>query len=179
MSLQDPLSDLFSRIRNAQMRKKSIVSSPVSKLREKRFGAIKTNIVGTTIKLQKDVSKSLEIFATAESKIEKRPRLRKVNSATVSSRLFPGIHAGANFTLSRIYSLPTKKPFKRVNLNLEISQDKFLKEFRANKLNNASIVESPFIGHFFSLNSQTKSLVSKQPNLGKIKLRLTQWNLLK
>ena len=140
----------------------------VSKLREKRFGAIKTNIVGTTIKLQKDVSKSLEVFATAESKIEKRPRLRKVNSATVSSRLFPGIHAGANFTLSRIYSLPTKKPFKRVNLNLEISQDKFLKEFRANKLNNASIVESPFIGHFFSLNSQTKSLVSKQPNLGKI-----------
>ncbi len=34
MSLQDPLSDLFSRIRNAQMRYKPIVSSPVSKLRQ-------------------------------------------------------------------------------------------------------------------------------------------------
>ena len=41
MSLQDPLSDLFSRIRNAQMRKKSIVSSPVSKLRENILEVLK------------------------------------------------------------------------------------------------------------------------------------------
>ena len=41
MSLQDPLSDLFSRIRNAQMRKKSIVSSPVSKLRESILKVLK------------------------------------------------------------------------------------------------------------------------------------------
>ena len=33
MSLQDPLADLFSRIRNAQMRNKKVVSSPASKLR--------------------------------------------------------------------------------------------------------------------------------------------------
>ena len=41
MSLQDPLSDLFSRIRNAQMRNKSIVSSPVSKLRENILEVLK------------------------------------------------------------------------------------------------------------------------------------------
>ena len=33
MSLQDPLADLFSRIRNAQMRNKKVVTSPASKLR--------------------------------------------------------------------------------------------------------------------------------------------------
>ena len=41
MSLQDPLSDLFSRIRNAQMRNKSLVSSPVSKLRENILEVLK------------------------------------------------------------------------------------------------------------------------------------------
>ena len=41
MSLQDPLSDLFSRIRNAQMRNKSIVSSPVSKMRENILEVLK------------------------------------------------------------------------------------------------------------------------------------------
>ena len=41
MSLQDPLSDLFSRIRNAQMRNKSIVTSPVSKLRENILEVLK------------------------------------------------------------------------------------------------------------------------------------------
>ena len=41
MSLQDPLSDLFSRIRNAQMRNKSIVSSPMSKLRESILEVLK------------------------------------------------------------------------------------------------------------------------------------------
>jgi len=41
MSLQDPLSDLFSRIRNAQMRNKSIVSSPISKLRENILEVLK------------------------------------------------------------------------------------------------------------------------------------------
>ena len=41
MSLQDPLSDLFSRIRNAQMRNKSVVSSPISKLRENILEVLK------------------------------------------------------------------------------------------------------------------------------------------
>ena len=34
MSMNDPLGDLLTRIRNAQMRNKSKVSSPGSKLRE-------------------------------------------------------------------------------------------------------------------------------------------------
>ena len=41
MSLQDPLSDLFTRIRNAQMRNKPIVSSPVSKMRESILEVLK------------------------------------------------------------------------------------------------------------------------------------------
>ena len=41
MSLQDPLADLFSRIRNAQLRKKKIVSSPVSKMRESILEVLK------------------------------------------------------------------------------------------------------------------------------------------
>ena len=41
MSLQDPLADLFSRIRNAQQRKKKIVTSPVSKMRENILEVLK------------------------------------------------------------------------------------------------------------------------------------------
>ena len=41
MSLQDPLADLFSRIRNAQLRKKKIVSSPLSKMRESILEVLK------------------------------------------------------------------------------------------------------------------------------------------
>lgn len=41
MSLQDPLADLFSRIRNAQLRKKKIVTSPLSKMRESILEVLK------------------------------------------------------------------------------------------------------------------------------------------
>ena len=41
MSLQDPLADLFSRIRNAQLRKKKTVSSPLSKMRESILEVLK------------------------------------------------------------------------------------------------------------------------------------------
>ena len=41
MSLQDPLADLFSRIRNAQQRKKKIVTSPISKMRENILEVLK------------------------------------------------------------------------------------------------------------------------------------------
>ena len=49
MSLQDPLSDLFSRIRNAQMRNKPIVSSPVSILRENILEVLKNEGYYTAI----------------------------------------------------------------------------------------------------------------------------------
>ena len=42
MSMNDPLGDLLSRIRNAQMRNKSKVSSPNSKLRESVLDVLKT-----------------------------------------------------------------------------------------------------------------------------------------
>ena len=42
MSMNDPLGDLLSRIRNAQMRNKSKVSSPNSKLRESVLEVLKT-----------------------------------------------------------------------------------------------------------------------------------------
>jgi small subunit ribosomal protein S8 len=42
MSMNDPLGDLLTRIRNAQMRNKSKVSSPASKLRESVLEVLKT-----------------------------------------------------------------------------------------------------------------------------------------
>jgi small subunit ribosomal protein S8 len=42
MSMNDPLGDLLSRIRNAQMRNKNKVSSPGSKLRESVLEVLKT-----------------------------------------------------------------------------------------------------------------------------------------
>src|ERR1700750_2396112 len=42
MSLNDPLGDLFSRIRNAQMRNKSKVSTPGSRLRASVLEVLKT-----------------------------------------------------------------------------------------------------------------------------------------
>jgi small subunit ribosomal protein S8 len=42
MSMNDPLGDLLARIRNAQMRNKSKVSSPNSKLRESVLEVLKT-----------------------------------------------------------------------------------------------------------------------------------------
>jgi len=42
MSMNDPLGDLLSRIRNAQMRNKGKVSSPSSKLRESVLEVLKS-----------------------------------------------------------------------------------------------------------------------------------------
>jgi small subunit ribosomal protein S8 len=42
MSMNDPLGDLLARIRNAQMRNRSMVSSPNSRLRESVLEVLKT-----------------------------------------------------------------------------------------------------------------------------------------
>ena len=42
MAMTDPLGDMLTRIRNAQMRKKSTVSSPGSKLRERVLDVLKS-----------------------------------------------------------------------------------------------------------------------------------------
>ncbi|MCB1496589.1 MAG: 30S ribosomal protein S8 [Bauldia sp.] len=42
MTISDPIGDMLTRIRNAQMRKKSSVSSPASKLRESVLDVLKS-----------------------------------------------------------------------------------------------------------------------------------------
>jgi len=62
MSMNDPLGDLLTRIRNAQMRNKSKVSSPNSRLRESVLEVLKTEgyIRGYAV-VEKDGRAELEI----------------------------------------------------------------------------------------------------------------------
>ena len=62
MSMNDPLGDLLTRIRNAQMRNKSKVSSPSSKLRESVLEVLKSEgyIRGYTV-TEKDGRSELDI----------------------------------------------------------------------------------------------------------------------
>jgi small subunit ribosomal protein S8 len=62
MSMNDPLGDLLSRIRNAQMRNKNKVSSPSSKLRESVLEVLKTEgyIRGYTV-TERDGRSELDI----------------------------------------------------------------------------------------------------------------------
>jgi small subunit ribosomal protein S8 len=63
MSMNDPLGDLLSRIRNAQMRKKSKVSTPGSRLRANLLDVLKTEgyIRGYTTVEHKDGRSEFEI----------------------------------------------------------------------------------------------------------------------
>jgi small subunit ribosomal protein S8 len=63
MSMTDPLGDLFSRIRNAQMRNKSKVSTPGSKLRGRLLDVLKSEgyIRGYTTVEHKDGRSEFEI----------------------------------------------------------------------------------------------------------------------
>jgi small subunit ribosomal protein S8 len=63
MALNDPLGDLLARIRNAQMRKKSKVSTPGSKLRAHVLDVLKTEgfIRGYTTVEHKDGRSEFEI----------------------------------------------------------------------------------------------------------------------
>ena len=62
MSMNDPLGDLLSRIRNAQMRNKSKISSPNSRLRESVLEVLKTEgyIRGYAV-VEKDGRSEIEI----------------------------------------------------------------------------------------------------------------------
>jgi small subunit ribosomal protein S8 len=62
MAMNDPLGDLLSRIRNAQMRNKSKVSSPNSRLRESVLEVLKTEgyIRGYAV-VEKDGRAEIEI----------------------------------------------------------------------------------------------------------------------
>ena len=63
MSMNDPIGDLLSRIRNAQMRKKSKVSTPGSRLRATLLDVLKTEgyIRGYTTVEHKDGRSEFEI----------------------------------------------------------------------------------------------------------------------
>ena len=63
MSMNDPIGDLLSRIRNAQMRKKSKVSTPGSRLRANVLDVLKTEgyIRGYTTVEHKDGRSEFEI----------------------------------------------------------------------------------------------------------------------
>ena len=63
MSMNDPIGDLLSRIRNAQMRKKSKVSTPGSRLRANLLDVLKTEgyIHGYTTVEHKDGRSEFEI----------------------------------------------------------------------------------------------------------------------
>ena len=63
MSMNDPIGDLLSRIRNAQMRKKSKVSTPGSRLRANLLDVLKTEgyIRGYTTVGHKDGRSEFEI----------------------------------------------------------------------------------------------------------------------
>jgi small subunit ribosomal protein S8 len=63
MSVNDPLGDLLSRIRNAQQRKKSMVSTPGSRLRANVLDVLKTEgyIRGYTTVEHKDGRSEFEI----------------------------------------------------------------------------------------------------------------------
>jgi small subunit ribosomal protein S8 len=62
MSINDPLGDLLTRIRNAQMRNKSKVSSPNSRLRESVLEVLKTEgyIRGYAV-VEKDGRSEIEV----------------------------------------------------------------------------------------------------------------------
>ena len=62
MSMNDPLGDLLTRIRNAQMRNKSKVSSPNSRLRESVLEVLKTEgyIRGYAV-VEKDGRSEIEV----------------------------------------------------------------------------------------------------------------------
>lgn len=62
MNLNDPLGDLFTRIRNAHMRKKSTVTTPASKMRERVLDVlVEEGYIRSYSPIDKDGKRELEI----------------------------------------------------------------------------------------------------------------------
>ena len=105
MSLQDPLSDLFSRIRNAQMRNKSIVSSPVSKLRENILEVLKKEgyIRGYSVTKHSSGKEELDIELKYDEKgpvISNITRISKPGRRVYSgAERIPFIHNGLGISI--------------------------------------------------------------------------------
>jgi small subunit ribosomal protein S8 len=99
MPMNDPLGDLLSRIRNAQMRNKSKVSSPNSRLRESVLEVLKTEgyIRGFTV-TEREGRSELDIelkYFEGEPVIREIERISKPGRRVYSSvRNLPRINNG-------------------------------------------------------------------------------------
>jgi small subunit ribosomal protein S8 len=104
MSMNDPLGDLLSRIRNAQMRNKSKVSSPNSRLRESVLEVLKTEgyIRGYAV-VEKDGRSEIEIelkYFDGEPVIREIERVSKPGRRVYTSvRNMPRINNGLGVTI--------------------------------------------------------------------------------
>jgi small subunit ribosomal protein S8 len=104
MAMNDPLGDLLSRIRNAQMRNKSKVSSPNSKLRESVLEVLKTEgyIRGYAV-VEKDGRSEIEIelkYFDGEPVIREIARVSKPGRRVYTSvKNMPRINNGLGVTI--------------------------------------------------------------------------------
>ena len=104
MAMNDPIGDLLSRIRNAQMRNKSKVSSPNSRLRESVLEVLKTEgyIRGYAV-VEKDGRSEIEIelkYFDGEPVIREIERVSKPGRRVYTSvRNMPRINNGLGVTI--------------------------------------------------------------------------------
>ncbi len=104
MAMNDPLGDLLSRIRNAQMRNKSKVSSPNSRLRESVLEVLKTEgyIRGYAV-VEKDGRSEIEIelkYFDGEPVIREIERVSKPGRRVYTSvKNMPRINNGLGVTI--------------------------------------------------------------------------------
>ncbi len=104
MAMNDPLGDLLTRIRNAQMRNKSKVSSPNSRLRESVLEVLKTEgyIRGYAV-VEKDGRSEIEIelkYFDGEPVIREIERVSKPGRRVYTSvKNMPRINNGLGVTI--------------------------------------------------------------------------------
>jgi small subunit ribosomal protein S8 len=104
MSMNDPLGDLLSRIRNAQMRNKSKVSTPNSRLRESVVEVLKNEgyIRGYSV-VEKDGRSEIEIelkYFDGEPVIREIERVSKPGRRVYTSvKNMPRINNGLGVTI--------------------------------------------------------------------------------
>ena len=104
MPMNDPVGDLLTRIRNAQMRNKSKVSSPNSRLRESVLEVLKTEgyIRGYAV-VEKDGRSEIEIelkYFDGEPVIREIERVSKPGRRVYTSvRNMPRINNGLGVTI--------------------------------------------------------------------------------
>jgi small subunit ribosomal protein S8 len=104
MPMNDPLGDLLARIRNAQMRNKSKVNSPNSRLRESVLGVLKNEgyIRGYTV-VERDGRSEIEIelkYFDGEPVIREIERVSKPGRRVYTSvKNMPRINNGLGVTI--------------------------------------------------------------------------------